>query len=99
MKSARLQRYLRNKAQSKAAEETVEKSKDQHIDQDFPGYPHGTARKETIRPKTKNQEKTAAIDTKDGEKMNTTPAKKRSQQKEEDDGSGNAFEGTETVKE
>jgi hypothetical protein len=114
MKSARLRRYLESKGSKKMdpAKTKAEKTKpmtkkedlrsnpDRHIDQDFEGYPHGTATEELIKPKTKTQKKTAALHIKDGEKMNTTPAeKKQGQEGQVDDGSASAFEGTEEVKE
>ena len=39
--------------------EDVEKSRDNRIDQDFPGYPHAPSKEELINPKTNNQRKTA----------------------------------------
>ena len=68
--------------------------------QDFPGYPHGTASEKVITPGTKTEKKTARVDTKDGEKMLTTKAKKKTKTNEEQsDGSASAFEGTENVSE
>jgi len=69
----------------------VEKNPDKHIDQDFSGYPHAPASKELINPKTKQEKKSAALGIKDGEKIN---------KKEELDsnGSANAFDATESVK-
>lgn len=68
----------------------VEENPDKHIDQDFSGYPHAPASAELINPKTKDEKKSAAINTKDGEKVN-----KKDEQDSE--GSANAFESTETV--
>ena len=68
----------------------VERNPDKHIDQDFSGYPHAPASKELINPKTTEEKKSAAINIKDGEKIN----KKEEQDAE---GSANAFEATETV--
>jgi hypothetical protein len=68
----------------------VEQTADQHIDQDFSGYPHAPATKELINPKTKQQKKSAALDIKDGEKIN--------KHEEDSDGSANAFDATETVR-
>ena len=68
----------------------VEQTPDQHIDQDFTGYPHAPANKELINPKTKQQKKLAALDIKDGEKIN--------KHEEDSDGSANAFDATETVR-
>jgi hypothetical protein len=105
MKPARLRRYLESKdlfskTSSALKKHQVQKNPDPHIDQDFEGYPGGHANEEVISPKTKNQKKTAAVDVKDGEKMNVTPAeKKQGQTGPVDDGSAGAFEGTEEVKE
>ncbi len=71
----------------------IETSADKHIDQDFEGYPHGPAKDEIIKPSTKEEKKTAAVNVKDGEKIirhheNDNP----------DDGSANAFEGTEEIR-
>lgn len=68
----------------------VEQTPDQHIDQDFTGYPHAPASKELINPKTKQDKKSAAVDIKDGEKIN--------KHEEDSDGSANAFDGTEAVR-
>ena len=68
----------------------VEKNPDKHIDQDFSGYPHAPAYKDLIYPKTKDEKKSAAINVKDGEKIN----KKEEQDSE---GSANAFEATESA--
>jgi len=48
----------------------VEKNPDKHIDQDFTGYPHAPATEELINPKTKAEKKSAALNIKDGEKIN-----------------------------
>ena len=32
-----------------------------HIDQDFPGYPHGHSKEEIMKPKTKTQKNTAGM--------------------------------------
>lgn len=39
----------------------VEENPDMHIDQDFPGYPHGHSKDEIIKPESKTQKKTAGI--------------------------------------
>ena len=75
-----------------------------HIDQDFKGYPHGTASEEVINPKTKQEKKVAATDTKDGEKIIDPQNKKKNKltasetDEENTDGSANAFDATERVK-
>ena len=70
---------------------------DKKIDQDFKGFPHGTAREELINPKTKEQKKTAALTVKDGEKM-TEEEKNKQAGEQNSDGSAAAFEATEEVK-
>jgi len=39
----------------------IENNADMHIDQDFPGYPHGHSKDEIIKPESKTQRKTAGI--------------------------------------
>jgi hypothetical protein len=106
MKNSRLRRYLQQKAVAKNSpivnKQEIQSNPDKHIDQDFEGYPHGPAKEEVINPKTKNQRKSAAVNTKDGEKMIGAEDKKKtslSEKEEASDGSANAFEGTETVTE
>ena len=102
MKNRRLRNYLQQKATMKANNpvnaETIENHPDKRIDQDFQGYPHAPAKEELINPKTKEQKKTAAVDVKDGEKMDQKNKKKQTGE-EKSNGSANAFEGTEEVKE
>src|SRR5687768_63631 len=103
MKNRRLEKYLQAKEIRKKNEpilrkEEVPQNPDNHINQDFPGYPHGNANEKLINPGTTTEKKVAGVNSRDGEKMITTPVKKR-QKREIDDGSGNAFEGTEQVKE
>lgn len=102
MKTKRFQQYLqqRNSNSPMRNQQQVANSKDQKIDEDFPGYPGGHAKKEIIQPKTATEKKTAALDTKDGEKMNSTPAKRKSGiDEQQSDGSGGAFGATESVEE
>ena len=75
--------------------EDVKNSTDNKIDQDFKGFPDGQATEELINPKTAADKKTAALNIKDGEKIN-----KDQDETEEDnsDGSGGAFEGTENMR-
>ena len=79
----------------------IQDSSDQHIDQDFTGYPHAPAKEEIIKPQTNEQKKTASVNIKDGEKVIATKNKKlgsgKKQTDESDDGSGNAFEQTEQI--
>lgn len=105
MKNKRLRNYLEQKAAKKNKpvidKQDIQNNSDKHIDQDFTGYPHAPAKEELIKPQTKEQKKTAAIHTKDGEKIIAPENKKKGSAKkkeeESDDGSGNAFEQTETV--
>ena len=75
--------------------EDIQKSSDNKIDQDFSGFPHGTAKESIINPTTKQEKKIAAVDITDGEKVN-----KNAGQKDEaaSDGSGGAFEDTENMR-
>ena len=77
----------------------IQNSSDQHIDQDFSGYPHAPAKEEIIKPQTNEQNKTASVNIKDGEKMMGSKNKMQGSEKihidESEDGSGNAFEQTE----
>lgn len=71
----------------------IQKNPDPRIDQDFEGYPHGPAKDETIKPKTKQEKETADIDNKDGEKeMGNSSKKKTSIDEQQSDGSANAFD-------
>jgi len=65
--------------------EEVPKNKDQHIDQDFPGYPHQPSGEKTINPKTEDDKVNANL------KTNNDPTPKE----EQSVGSANAFEATE----
>jgi hypothetical protein len=67
--------------------EEVQKSNDEHIDQDFEGYPHSPASDNIINPKSAGDKITAGV--KGGENI-THEAKEI-----ESDGSANAFERTE----
>ena len=105
MQNKRLRNYLQQKTAMKkeaSAKENIQANPDKHIDQDFSGYPHSPAKEEIINPKTKQEKKVAAVDTKDGEKVIDPPAKQKSRPsakkgEESSDGSANAFEGTERV--
>ena len=67
--------------------EEIRQNPDNKIDQDFKGYPHGTAKEEIIKPETEEEKKIADLDNKDGEKR---IYKKRDEQ--QSDGSANAFD-------
>lgn len=77
----------KNKGQSKGLtrKEEVPHNKDQHIDQDFPGYPHPPSAEKTINPKTEEDQVHANI------KTNNDPTSEN----EQSVGSANAFEATE----
>ena len=71
----------------------VAQNPDHKIDEDFQGYPHGPAKDETIKPNTKQEEKLADVDKKDGEKIIIVPKKRESIDEQDSDGSANAFDG------
>jgi hypothetical protein len=105
MQNKRLRSYLAHKEAKKnerTNKESVQANPDKHIDQDFSGFPHSPSKEEIISPKTKEEKKIAAVDTKDGEKVIDPPAKKKALKKQDDeinsDGSANAFEGTESFR-
>ena len=105
MQNKRLRNYLLQKEARKkesTEKESVQANPDKHIDQDFSGYPHAPAKETIISPKTKEEKKIAAINTKDGEKVIDPPAKKKALKKDVDeidsDGSASAFEGTESFR-
>jgi len=72
-------------------EEDVKKSNDEKIDTDFKDYPDNQGAENIINPKTEEDKKTAALDKKDGEKMDKDEI--------ESDASGGAFDATEAVRE
>jgi hypothetical protein len=49
-------------------EEEVQQNADEHIDQDFPGFPHLPADKKSINPKSKTEKKSAGIIKKQSDK-------------------------------
>ena len=67
--------------------EEVQKTKDKHITQDFPGYPHAPSQEKTINPKTKEDQANARLIKK--EKYNEDD-------EQSSDGSANAFEQSES---
>jgi len=48
--------------------EEVQQSNDQHIDQDYPGYPHLPATENIINPKTEEDNLSADVQKRDNEK-------------------------------
>lgn len=99
MKTKRFQEYLQHKKAGKAIRQKEEVSghSDEKIDQDFSGYPHGHAKEKIIKPRTKTEKKTAALNVKDGEKMNNTGGRAKQRDEQDSDGSGGAFNATENV--
>ncbi len=98
MKTKRFREYLDiKKGKAMENKNDVAKHSDDKIDQDFEGYPHGHAKDKVIKPETATEKKTAAVDVKDGEKMDDTSGKK-GRDEQDSDGSGGAFAGTEDVK-
>ena len=65
---------------------------DPKIDEDFKGYPHSPSNDKTIQPQTKEDEETAGIGTKDGEKIIINPEERESLDEQDSDGSANAFD-------
>ncbi|MEO8405666.1 MAG: hypothetical protein ABI480_13755 [Chitinophagaceae bacterium] len=91
MKNKRFADYLaRTKDSAGMSKEDIAKNPDNKIDQAFKGYPDGTAKDETVKPKTKTQKKTADLGNKDGEKK--SKSKKTEIDEQESDGSANAFD-------
>ena len=81
--------------------EDVKNSSDNKIDQDFKGFPDGQAKENLINPKSEEDKKTAAVNIKDGEKVNKAQKEVDENEEvdeEESDGSGGAFEGTESMR-
>ena len=102
MNIKRFQQYLERRKSNLPLlpESHVKKSSDKKMDEDFPGYPHGQSTKEIIKPETRTQKKTAALNVKDGEKQFKSTSRKRKETDEQDsDGSGGAFGGSEEVRE
>ena len=62
--------------------EEVQHSEDEHIDQDFPGYPHPPSQEKTINPATKEDKANAQLIKKEDYKDDD---------EQDSDGSANAF--------
>ena len=82
------------KAKPIANKNEVAESTDNKIDQDFPGFPHGTAAEEVIHPTTATEKKVASVNHTDGEKVN-----KKEKDESNSDGSAGAFKTTENSSE
>jgi len=80
---------MNKKTQVIREKDDVRKNPDKKIDQDFTGYPHGPAKEEIIRPRSRRQKETADTDNKDGEKRSYH---RHEIDEQESDGSANAFE-------
>jgi len=64
MKERRFTQYLmrkRHAVQPSGDKVDIQQNPDQHIDQDFPGYPHGTAKRSWISPKTEHEKTVIGI--------------------------------------
>ena len=72
--------------------EDISKNPDPKIDEDFKGYPHGSASDGIIHPKTKDQQDIAGVNRKDGEKRIISPGERKSLDEQESDGSASAFD-------
>ena len=59
---------MKKKTSPISKKEEIAENPDNKIDEDFKGYPHGTAKDETITPKSRQQKKIADMNNKDGEK-------------------------------
>lgn len=107
MKNRRLRNYLQQRAERKASLKPadIKSNPDKHTNQDFNGYPNAPAKEEIINPKTKQEKKVAAVDSKDGEKIINPQEKKKTKlpagkvDEGESDGSANAFDAAERVQE
>jgi hypothetical protein len=83
------------KYQSLTDKKDIRKNPDHKIDEDFPGFPNGSATEKIITPKTALEKKVAAVNITDEEKVNKNKDEKY---EAESDGSGGAFSATEQVK-
>jgi hypothetical protein len=92
----RLNKYLNKQQNTKPiiSKQEVHNHTDSKIDQDFPGFPYGLSKEDIITPVSPIEKKVAAVDNKDGEKMNAEQINEAAS-----DASGSAFEATEQVKE
>ena len=83
--------------------EKVQQSNDEHIDQDFEGYPHPIAKENIINPQTETDKETAALDSDNINEYANSSEHRRSGKHKDDideiasDGSGGAFSATEEV--
>ena len=80
---------MTNKRNTFREKEKIRQNPDNKIDQDFKGFPHGTAKEQIIKPETEEEKKIADIGNKDGEKRTY---KKNETDEQDSDGSANAFD-------
>ncbi len=52
---------MTDKAKPIKKDEEVQQNPDEHIDQDFPGFPHAPSERTHINPKTDIEKKTAGV--------------------------------------
>jgi hypothetical protein len=83
---------VKGKTQPIRRKEEVPASNDEHIDQDFPGYPHNPGKETNINPKNR-KDKMAANADKNSSDQDTKDTS------DQDNGSGGAFEATENPRE
>lgn len=83
-----------DKPQSKPIKDKEEilKNPDKKIDEDFKGFPGGLASEQIIKPETAEEEKTADLENKDGEKKVIKAGERKSFDKEDIGGSDNAVD-------
>ncbi len=79
-------------------EKDIPNQSDNKIDQDFPGFPHGTASKAIINPTTEEEKKIAALKSKDGEKNDNINKEDNKSDEALSIGSGGAFDSTERLR-
>lgn len=58
-----------NKKNKPMQEHEVQKNPDEHIDQDFPGFPHLPSDKKSITPNTETDKKITGVDKKKSKKV------------------------------
>lgn len=80
---------MNNKGNPIRKKEEIRQNPDNKIDEDFKGYPSGSAKDEIIKPHTEEEKKIADLDNKDGEKRRY---KKNETNEQASDGSANAFD-------
>lgn len=99
MKTKRFRQYLDNRRQGNPIRHKNEVAghSDQKIDEDFKGFPGSPSKEKVIKPQTTTEKKTAAVNVKDGEKMEDTSGK-NGKDEQYSEGSGGAFGATEELR-